>query len=244
MARLNTSLDSDDEFPELSTLLLRSAEDGCGRILQKSKDESGRSTHNDDSMKGAEISLNYVRLSNGEKHSSKSLPIVRPQHLSIPKDEPENWTIPSRTDTARRVSPRRRAKAHVDYEKFTSALSDARSSFSGTDSSTDLSGFLVPDSASDGEVLPVRSQRRRNDGSKGDRGDRLPQKYTSGGREFSIGKEIMGSQVVDSTSPKKERNSSEFICPESPPRPLSSRMSLEQPGKCSELDEPFSRLRL
>lgn len=62
-----------------------------------------------------------------------------------------------------RSSPRRHDQKRVDYRKFVSRLSDSSISLSEDDDSfTDLSGFIVPDSQSDEEVIPGSCPRRKN----------------------------------------------------------------------------------
>ena len=186
MAKLNAGSDSDDELPCLSALLWS----GAATIAPTTPSGKQRSTidrshlprkdtgHERD---GQEAQCNVASRQIPDA-SPRNKPVVKQRPLGslkvtsvnsllLPKgngllDHTENMKnireLPS-ANHRNRSSPRRLAKAPVDYSKFTASLSEASISLSDDDeTTTDLSGFIVSDSASDEEVLPFKSRRRRD----------------------------------------------------------------------------------
>ena len=186
MAKLNAGSDSDDELPCLSALLWS----GAATIGPTTPSEKQRSTidrshlprkdtgHKRDSQAG-QYNVASRQISDA---SPRDKPVVRQRPLGsskvtsvksllLPKsngllDHTENIKSIREFPPANhrnRSSPRRLAKAPVDYSKFTASLSEASISLSDDDeTTTDLSGFIVSDSASDEEVLPSKSRSRRD----------------------------------------------------------------------------------
>lgn len=260
MARLNQIDDSDDEFPELSTLL-RPLGDGDTQALERASENRGGSGRcpqkggSSDTIelgwKGMPALRNVAQLSPEEKHSSGPLP-PRPlkpadiNALQVPiLRETLDGAMKAKTAhpfTTR--SPRKPAKAQVDYSQFASRLSNTRISFSGNDYVTDLSGFIVPDSASDEETLPSRSRAARESWKTTRKaGDPQSKKYALGPIRSPF-EEEESTGPIDLTSPKKGRKTSKLVCPESPPRfRIPPRMS-DRDEQYSDLDQPFSKMKL
>lgn len=257
MARLNQIVDSDDEFPELSTLL-RPHRDGDIQISERASeklDGSDRSPQKQQSedmievaRKGVVVPQNVAQSSCDEKHSSKPLPVGPPRLTDIKtfyfpflSDNPNDETTTNAAEIASRTSPRRIAKAQVDYAKFAPRLSDASLSFSDSDSFTDLSGFIVPDSASDEEVFPSRSQNEKGSWKTTMFSvDQQPKKYAS--RRIRTSFERTGP--FDLNSSKNSEKTSKLVCPESPPGFKTPPRISDQAGRYSDLDEPFLSLRM
>ena len=259
MAKLNESIDSDDEFPELSILLRKPGEAGikCPTITPMTGLGSGTSPRKERIRDGPDASHNARSISKGnghEKRISKQRPLgnLKLGNInSLLSKANDQFNARGYNDLGTecfadhqwfRSSPKRLAKATVDYSKFASRLSDACLSFPEDDESfTDLSGFVVPDSASDDEVLPPKSQRKRN-AQPFSRKDVVPEENTSFVPRKSPPKSRKKSGIIDLTSPKK--NASSVICPKSPPDYQIPCRKSDPIGGISNIDEPFSRLRL
>ena len=270
MARLNLTIESDDDLPDISTLLLPRSTDQP----PTSKEPAGRQTSplkkpplNDlrTDLFTENIPIESVRLRDiNPVQGGDTYPINQPQPLTPSKPtrlNSRNPLIKHDTDVttanvtkshtteneSRRSSPRKATRPLVDYSKFAYRFgnSDRPSSSSGEseDSFTDLSGFIVPDSASDEELLlPARARRKGGlevgDGVVGKGRERRGVRRVR--RSSLDGEEETG--VVDLTSLKKEVRTTGIVCPESPPRFKTPPQKSDGVG--SGLDEPLSRLRL
>ena len=186
MAKLNAGTDSDDEFPCLSALLWSGAatiapitpSEKQRGIIDRSQLPRKDTEHERDRQAGqcnvaseliTETSSVAKRVVKQRPLGSLKINSVNPlllpksnELLSLTEDVKSTEEFPEANHQLR-SSPRRLAKAPVDYNKFGARLSEASISSSNDDeTTTDLSGFIVPDSASDEEVLPSKSRRRRD----------------------------------------------------------------------------------
>ena len=244
MAKLNAGNDSDEELPCLSALLWSEA----ATIAPTTLAGKQRSTINKTSLprkdtghgKDSQAGQYNVASRQISDASSRDKPVVKQRPLGslkvtglnsllLPKStgllDPTVNTksakdFPAANQT-NRSSPRRLAKAPVDYSKFAASLSEASTSLSyDDDTATDLSGFIVSDSTSDEEVSSSKPRRRRD------------------GQQLS---------TLHSTKPKTEP----FISPKkSAFRTLDSSEARTPPssstliGSKSDVAEPFSELKL
>lgn len=263
MARLNQIVDSDDEFPDLSTILRGPAGAGVNENrtterASKKRDESGRSPNKrkDHKLIGAarEDSIvpgNDNRLLCDEEHESEPQAFgqlrstdINSLFLRYPKQSLDKETKVHTVATSVRTSPRRRGRAQVDYSHCAPRLSDTSLSFSDDDSFTDLSGFIVPDSASDEEVLPSSSQKKEESRRSKTKSRMQPAQDYASNKVRSPVEELESTGPIDLTSPKKEKKTPKHICSEFPPRFETSPRISERSGYLFDLDEPFSKLRL
>ena len=256
MAKLNESIDSDDEFPELSFVLRKPGEAVIKCPTKTPLTGLGSGSPRKEKIRdGPDANARSISKGNGhEKRISKQRPLGNLKLgninslLSKANDQfnargyNDLGTERFAEDQRFRSSPKRLAKATVDYSKFASRLSDACLSFPEDDESfTDLPGFVVPDSASDDEVLPPKLQRKRN-AQPFSRKDVVPEENTSFVPRKSPPKSCKKSGIIDLTSPKK--NASSVIRPKSPPDCQIPCRKSDPIGGISNTDESFSRLRL
>ncbi|KAL2045520.1 hypothetical protein N7G274_001948 [Stereocaulon virgatum] len=240
MARLNQKINSDDEFPELSTLLQRETP---GEML------GSNTLPRKDGNRGM-TSPTKKTPSITKPHPLSSLKLAEVHSLFLPRiDNPfdargqkdlENAC--SARNQMFRSSPRRLAKTPVDYSEFSSSFSDASLPFSEEDESfTDLSGFIAPDSDSEDEVLPSKPQSRRkacrlpkDDGVQLEKNDTVVPKVPSA-------KSRKHSKEIDLASPKKK--ASTVDCRALPPDCQTPPRESDLAGGSSDVDESLSRLR-
>lgn len=245
MARLNQiSVDSDDEFPDLSTLL-QSLGNGdipaSERVLQK-RDGSGEL---------------ILPRSPEENHSGGSLLPLRPlkpadiNALRVPAlgerhdgDDDDETKVDIENVCTTRKSPRRTAEARVGYQRWASGVLDTGLLFNtedgdddDDDESTDLSGFIVPDSASEEEGLGSGS--RTGKGSATMMGRRT-EKYVFDSVRLDV-EEGERTGVIDRT---RSRKGETMLCPESPPRFRTPSRVSDGAEQCSDPDQPLSTMRL
>lgn len=265
MARLNSIVESDDEFPELSAIL-----QSCGEAKVKHpattfhKQCTGNASPRKEDPKEYASKLAQAMIESesiakvicDERKSSKQGPLgpLKPANLvslrfpvssgalSSAKCDGLEKQFPAADGTGR-SSPRR--KIPVDYSKFVSRLSDARSSLSEDDDSfTDLSGFIVPDSASDEEVLPTRVPHRRNFPRSTEEATDHPTRYNASTPQISPTEGLEDSELINLNSPKKQNKTFNVICPESPPGLKTLPKLPDRAGALFDLDEPFADLKL
>ena len=244
MAKLNAGSDSDEELPCLSDLLWS----GAATIAPTTHAGKQRSTNEKSQLPrkdtGRERDSQAGQCNVASRHisdaSSRDKPLVKQRPLGslkvtglnslfLPKsngflghtEEMKSTKEFPAANQINRSSPRRLAKAPVDYSKFAASLSEASISLSEDDeTTTDLSGFIVSDSTSDEEVSSSKPRRRRD-------GQRLSTIHT------------IKSKTEPFISPKKlafrKLNISEARTP-----PSSSTLT----GSNSDMAEPFSELKL
>ena len=252
MAVLNAGSDSDDELPCLSALLWSKAvtippitpSRKQRSLIERSQSPRKVTGHENDSQAGqrnvasrqtSEASTRDIRV--GKQRPLGSSKITSVNYLLLPKS---NGTLDHREKKERikelpaanctnRSSPRRLAKAPVDYSKFAACLSEASISLSDDDeTTTDLSGFIVSDSISDEEEKPSRTRRRR------------------AGRQLSTiesnNEPLVSPKKSDFTRPNRSRAPESYLQSQIRSRtPPSSSTSL---GINSDIAEPLSELKL
>ena len=185
MAILNDPFDSDDELPELSALLGPQKHTIITTPVEAPRQEhrnilSSRIREHtnlaDEFALGDAIAQGTItKVSLDKPQSRKHLPLGYPKQSSI---NSILYTLPDTSisgsrreerksvETAARISTRgspiRSAKVDADYSKSAEASANASIVvYDDESSSTDLSGFIVPDSASDEEALVSRSPRKK-----------------------------------------------------------------------------------
>lgn len=240
MARLNDAIESDEELPELSTIL-RPQTDAIVRNLAKQEhgkmSSSGKEIQNlaseDLLTERHTIAPGIVSTVSSDKpQSRKQRPLGHITHsyvnsLLLPILDASTSNSKSEfyqsTDTAidtadsisNRASPRRPAKVTADYSELAQVL--ARTSIFISDdegSSTDLSGFIVPDSASDEEIGVSKSPKKRSRSPK-KISTAYPQEPGFPPCRRSQYDRRQRSKKTDLYSPEKKKYCR--ICPESPP---------------------------
>ena len=266
MARLNDLTESDDEFPELSTLLRlggadikrsgrTSDKDHNSDVSPKSKEDTKCKDRASVRPLATDAPRSVTKASCDEKRSKRQRPL-EPLKFAMGNSQrlPVTNGLPSSTGSlARRnedstnidsvrSSPRRKAKVPVNYSIFTPALADSGSSISdGEESFTDLSGFIVPDSASEEESLPPRCPekdvRRVRKKPIFPLGDSSPS-----AAENSRSINLPQADIIDLTSPKKRV--SRVVRPESPLSQRARSRNSDRTGYHSDLEDRFTKLRL
>lgn len=259
MARLHDPVvDTDDELPELSQilrLLRTSSLPNAQRPIEQSVPPKGEIVDetSGEAESGPDAPLDIINLSytGREPKSQGSFSPLKPTNVhSLPHPRTRNTVnydypkiSPAKENTVR-SSPRRKVKASVGYSNFVPRLSDASSSFSGEDDSfTDLSGFIVPDSASDEDVRPSYLPEKK------------PKQQTSkkdvDGRSHKTSRpsssDVESTGPIDLTSPKKKKESvrvASVVCPESPPTLKLLPKEVDVGPEVCDLDDPFSILTL
>lgn len=270
MARFNHLIvESNDELPELSELLVLELPKAAKIKTPPptTKKENGRrhsprrpDTRRLDTSPFQDRSLQETTTRKRSERRSKQRPLGPPQHSNVNSlllpalgkiKSDSKLTAPEVTDLTRpgaRSSPTREAKASVDYSysKFIRTLSDPSPLASENDDSfTDLSGFVVLDSASDEDILPSRSSRTtKAKKSTKERTVRWEESILSSPKKLSIGS-YENSGLIDLTSPKQKKAA--VVCPESPPRGASSPSMIGtgvQSEESFDLEDPFAKLSL
>ena len=259
MARLNQVIqeDSNDEFPDLSEVL---KEGGSGAVTLKSgwekehsdvghpmtRDKNNLAVNSTErnelpskSVTNALCEEKQARRQRRPRVNSLLLPISNGA-LSNAKCFDGDQTI-ARTHTAIRSSPKRSVKSPIDYSIFAEALSDFEVSTSEGDSAdTDLSGFIVFDSATEEEDSSRSKPRKERRWWAQKTGGHVPSKTKEGATILFRSPEDIAT--IDLTSPKKDQ--SDFECSETPPASKSPYKTHENTLGLSVLDEPFATLRL
>ena len=183
MVRLNVNYDSDEEFPDIDTILHLS-----GKIVPQTPRKQVEKEHRSralpksgiaqESVKeyvaqkaACDVSKSVTKVSCNEKQMRRQRPLgavhinslLRPRTVTSPAEvnEPEYSTKSSGLNDDRQVrsSPRRTARQPVNYKIPIPELSSA--SGSGEESyDDDLSDFIVNDSASESEIAASTSSKR------------------------------------------------------------------------------------
>ncbi len=175
MARLNDLSDSDDELPELSTILAKTSKQEHSKV-PSGINEAQNSTNSKSLVAKHENNLRTItKASSDEAQSRKQRPLshLKQAHvnslllpisdISTSNSKSEDYqSIETAGSVSNRISPRRLAKGIADHSRLAqvSAHTSVPIHHDG-DSSTDLSGFIVPDSASDGESLVSMSPKKK-----------------------------------------------------------------------------------
>ena len=240
MARLNERLDSDDGLPELEQLFRNAnIQDSRSATTDKTELRTRNLNQQSDPPKCGRI-LDH----DGTIKMQRPLGELKQQNLNsrlLPptvKDSTHRHT----PDHRRFRSSPRKPQTRVDYRKFTPPLSDTSLSTSDDgESFTDLSGFIVPDSASDGELMAPKLPRKRKHRGISRRCSVSGRSFSSAREEFLSGN-IDSSGSVDLLSPKKGDPGSEGI--NRGPSETIDIGSLEGSADGLYLDEPFATLKL
>lgn len=220
MARLNEIVDSEEEFPDLSTILQcipQSPLKVSGRTMQKEQG-SRRSSHSEDDQEHLEtqplreavfkIPQSVSKTSCADKNARKQRPLKLAQAnsflLSImeeaaQKSKHRDYSIGSKQDEFRR--PTKRTAARIPKKRNTFAWSpDGTSSPEDEWFSDGLSDFVVDSSDSDIQSTPPTSKANfripESDITPGERGSRT----------------VSPSKIVDLTSPRKHSSAVPFGC--------------------------------
>ena len=176
MARLNDPVESDDELPELSTILGPRKQE-YGKLPSQRQGETQNSADQDLLTDRHATSPRAVtRVSSDKPQSKKQRPLwyLKQAHVNdllLPvvtasiRDSKieESQSIETADSVANRGSPKRLAKVFTDYGKLAQMPANTSNLIHyDDDSSTDLSGFIVPDSASDREALVSVSPKNKS----------------------------------------------------------------------------------
>ena len=252
MARFSRSIDSEDDLPELSSVFQRYGEGAKSVFQGECKDSSNKASNQYQIVFGKSKSgklasseldcyhdeLQRLEFADLAHINSSSLPIFGKAEKQGKKNRTAEQThrFPS--------SPRRKIKSLVNLSVLASSLTEASVSLSeNDDSSTDLSGFIVPDSASeDDSFLPQWQKYPQSEKFSTESRKRLPRKSPKSPVVLPIN-DVEDTGPIDLTSPEKENGSTKSVCPESPPRFRTARLS-DPPDTDSGLEEPISRLIL
>ena len=184
MARLNNHLDSDDELPELSSILGPGTEAIIRNQPKTPRQENGdiefqeKETQNlptesllpEKPATGQRI-LTEVYLDKPQSRKQRPLGDLTQAHVNsllLPvsdvsvnnSKQHENQSIDTFGSVATHARPRRLANGSADYSRLAKVSTNTVKLMHHDDCSyTDLSGFIVPDSASDEESLASRSPK-------------------------------------------------------------------------------------
>ena len=185
MARLNDPSESDDDLPELSALLGPQKHATVTTTVKAPRKEysnmlsSRRREHtnlaDEFSLTDAiaqgiitKVSLDkpqprkHLRLGYPKKSSINSLLYTLPNTSISGSRREERESVETAARISARDSPISLAKVDADYSKHAEASANASIVvYDDETSSTDLSGFIVPDSASDEEALVSRSPKKK-----------------------------------------------------------------------------------
>ena len=265
MARLNRARqdDSDDDFPDLSQLL----DTGNGgvktpsRQLRKERCDTGTARATDQRSTPNRIVALYIIPSPSKsiaKASCAEEPVRKQRPLGFPNLTNSNSLLLPRPSgslsydqsfdhgkstaeitEAVRSSPKRAAKVPINYGEFVEPWTDLEVSTSDDDSDTDLSGFIVSDSASGEENLPQTRSPKRHQHSLGvsDRRDR----WNGEGLTTGSTSRRQGFVTIDLISPQKDRPG---ISQPTAHLPTSSPSKAKDKAlNHSDLKEPLATLR-
>lgn len=180
MAKLHEDNDSDEEFPELSTIIgpprkthrgqLPSSVAACGQERRETAPETApKKTHDKPVVASRALAeRGPARASHDEKQIKKQRPlkIAHVNTLLLPissasiqrTESVQKTSDDSDSEEPVRPTPRRVAKKQIDYSAFTSALSTALDS-DDDQSFDDLSDFIVRDSDSELDARFLESSR-------------------------------------------------------------------------------------
>ena len=229
MARLHQQNDSDDELPELSTIMglpWRAVQ----RKLPSSATTRGQEHRNKvPSIDEEKSTVNLraldeegvTRAACDEKQVQKQRPlkIAHVNSLLLPissgpiqaNGKVEKSSEYSESEEPIRPTPRRAAKHGVDYTAFTSALRTALDS-DEDQSFDDLSDFIIRDSDCESDAWPLKSPRkyiRRSPNKSPHASDttRYPPKNTLQSRAIDLTSPRRGGPVILSLGSSSSRNS-------------------------------------
>ena len=233
MARLNDPFDSDDELPELSTImrtLVETPKQDDGKMPPQRKETQDLAHENLVTGRLAIVSRATGVSDKPQSRKQRPLGPVKQAHVNsllLPMSDASindsrsegRQSIKTEGGVSNRASPRRLAKVTADYSRLdqVSAITSIEVPHDD-DCSTDLSGFIVPDSASDGEVIASRSPKNK----KNEEG-RTPKNVSSANPQepaFRVPRQNQSnprrsSGTIDIISPEEKKSTR--ICLDSPP---------------------------
>lgn len=260
MARIDHVIaDSEDDLPEVSDILRSSKTASIKTPLETDTGKHSTDTprkyetkHCDASPdQESSLSRNYSDSTPESKQRPlRSLKLASVNSLRLPlvdrsSNEPDNNFLGTAKLTTGNIgvrsSPRRKANASVNYKDFVPESSQANLSFSDIDSTfTDLSVFIVPDSASDADSRPARlSGRRKAKRLITESTIRLEEDTMSNHNQWSS-ENCRSPDLVDVTSPKHEKGIKTRLCPDTS---LEQAFTLEDPEPF-DLEDPSANLKL
>ena len=236
MARLNDPVESDDDLPELSTILGLPKQE-YGKMPPQTQETQDLA--NDDSLtERHEMSpRTVIQTSSDRPQPRKQRPLgqLNQAHVnslllpmpvtSISNSEgEEQQSIQTADSVLNRASPRRSIEASTDYDKFAQMLAHTNKLIPHDDgSSTEFSGFIVPDSASDGEVPVSRKKKKSRTQKKVSRANpqepncqvsKWPQsdtRQTPGTTGWISPRKVNGSRICFDSPPSNESFKSEVV---------------------------------
>lgn len=226
MARLNDPVESDDDLPELSTILGLPKQE-YGKMPPQRQETQDLA--NDDSLteRHAMSPRTVTKNSSDRPQSGKQRPLgqlnqahVNSLLLPMPATSisnsggEEHQSIQTADRELNRASPRRSIKASTDYDKSAQMLGNTNKPIHhDDDSSTEFSGFIVPDSASDGEVSVSPKKKKSRTQKKVSRAN--PQEPNFQVSQWPPSDTRQTPGTTDLISPGKVNGSR--ICLDSPP---------------------------
>ena len=189
MARLNDQLDSDDELPDLSTILrlrtdaiprtrLETPRQEDGGIPSQRGETRNLATDNPLTEKHAITPKTFTKVSSARPQARKQrlrpLEHLKPAHIIFPllptsdasvnnSETNGSPSVEAVVSVPTRASPRESVNGIADYSRHHDDCSY-----------TDLSGFIVPDSATDGDFPASGSPKKKKKKQKQKQKDRTP----------------------------------------------------------------------
>lgn len=244
MARLNEIFESDEELPELSTILRATEIDdikpaGTDVVNKHSYKRSAAAKTNPSHMISTNTPCDEKIPWKQWQLGTQKPPGVRPSHLPDSKQaiaSAKDEKVRSIDKSSARSSPNKLTKTSLNYLNYNQHVSDLSSASILTSddghSCTELSDFTVPDSASDEESI-VESPRKGVRRSPAKSKLRLMPSRT-------ISETRQSPEIVDLLSEKKKPS---VICLESPPRQRSPSMGSDRAEIRSTLNDRFTQLK-
>ena len=242
MARLNDLLDSDDEFPELSTILgAQNSKQEHSKMPSHRKETQNLANKNILVEKHELTARTITKASPNKPQSRKQRPLghLKQAHVDFPLPpmsevstnnfrSEDYQSIETADNVSNRASPRRLAKVTADYSKLAQVFANTSIPIHhDEDYSTGLSGFIVPDSASDGESLVSTPEKK----------SQVPKVSIANPQEpgFQVSRRPQSNKrqppgTTDLVSPEEEVSSR--ICLKSPPsnEPFKSELDKVHPN--------------
>ena len=211
MARLNIQLDSDDELPELSTILASRIKGAITNTPKKPEQEPVENPFDKEETPRA-----LTDVSSNTSRPSKQQPTLRPKQAYVkssflPTSDSSISDLEGGYDHSEKafdsvsigVDSGRLSKGAADYTRQAQVSANIREAVHHDDCShADLSDFVVPDSASDTEVLASRSPKKKK--------SRSPKKILPA-RLQEPGLPLCGQPLTNIRQPFR---TSDFILPE------------------------------
>ena len=254
MARLNQNVDNDDDLPELSTIFRRDGESATNamNISPVKQDKCKDSKEKDPIQEYANVtkdSLGQLGMSGQLGYDREGF--SRQRRLGQSKSNqlrshypPVSSRTKAQRDGNRSAERGSRSRPRTRTKPDASIPADASISLSeDDDSSTDLSGFIVPDSASEEDLFLPR-WRKKSEVVKlpSESRKRMPRTCPTNLTRSPVD-DMEAAGPIDLTSPQRKNYAARIDWAESPPR-LGIHGLSGPPDTCSGSDEPLSKLIL